>query len=322
MGFAATGMNDLSQALAALLVYFAVQPITYTAVAFHDNIIGEDKQCNSFIDSGISSRITEWLIPAVFAAAILFPSSLKGRQYLLSLAALAIALFYASVITTTCPEEWTVTPQTWAFADSVTRNETVIFVPQAVAYQWRASVVFTALSAVLLLVSIQHPKESTWYEFKLRSAPDMHAYLMLLLSGVAAILLLANAPELDKLNASVYCRGGPRHPTKVFDTQNTGFGLLSGRCLDVQASFILVFAFLGLIFRSRITMVGNFVSTGATISMMQYTLHNPGCTTAIDGFDSDLTRAAAVLLVYTWLSTVLCLMPVVEEIYCELKTNF
>ena len=154
-------MNDLSQALAALLVYFAVQPITYTAVSFHDNIIGEDKQCDSFIDAGINSRITEWLIPAVFAAAIVFPSLVKGRQVLLSLAALAIAIFYASVITTTCPTDWTVTPQTWAHFDNITRNETVIFVPQAAAYQWRASVVFTALSALLLLISIQHPKQST-----------------------------------------------------------------------------------------------------------------------------------------------------------------
>ena len=150
----------------------------------------------------------------------------------------------------------------------------------------------------------------------------MHAKFMLFISGIAAIVLLANAPKLNKMDASVYCRGGPRHPTKVFDTRNTGFGLLDGRCLDVPASFVLAFSDLGIIFRSRLAVVGNFVSTGVTVAMMQYTLHNPGCTVAIDGFDSDYTQAAAVFLVYSWLSSVLCLMPAVEIVYSPLEVNF
>lgn len=318
-------MNDLSQALAALLVYFAVSPITYTAISLQKNVIAGDKQCETFINPGMTSRITEWLIPGVFAAAILFPSSGRGRQFLLSLAAFSIALFYGNIVTASCPEEWTITPLTWAHRDNIALgngNHSVIFLPQAAEFQWRASVVFTALAAALLLISIKHPKESKWYEFRMRSKPDMHAQLMLLLSLAGAIILLADAPTLDKLDASIYCRGGQSHPAKVFDTTNTGFGPLSGRSFDLPASLTLVFSVLALFFCNRVATVCSFISTGITLSMMQYTLQNPGCTTAIHGLSDITTQTAAVFLSYAWLAHVLCLMPIPDTVYCELKSNF
>lgn len=332
-------MNDLSQALAALLVYFSVQPLTYTAAALGYNTLPETEQCDTFVNPRITATVTEWLIPAVFAAAIFLPSTMYGRQMLLSAAAASIAVFYANVVTAVCPPAWAITQNSWALRLQVPSNESAIFVPQAVQYQWRSAIVYTALGTVLLILTIQHPENSQWYRLSLRKRLDRHARFLLVVTCIACIVLLADAPTIDKLEVPLLCRGGPRHPEKVFDTADNAFGPTQGRGFDYVVGITLGMAAAALISASvacerpvslwqhgvmtfsRFCAAAAFVATGTTLAIMLNTLKNPGCTSAIDGFQADSTRAAVALIAYAWIARILCLLPSFDDDYVVLKVN-
>lgn len=333
-------MNDLSQALAALLVYFSVQPLTYTAAALGYNTLPETEQCDTFVNPRITATVTEWLIPTAFAAAILLPSSMYGRQMLLSAAAASIAVFYANIVTAVCPPAWTIAPTSWRNRLNISSNESAVFVPQAVEFQWRSAVVYTALATVLLILTIQHPENSQWYRLSLRKKLDRHARWLLAVTCIACIVLLAEAPSIDKLEVSVLCRGGLRHPEKVFDTADNAFGPTQGRGFDYVVGITLCLAAVALITTSfahekpsspwewgvmtlsRFAAVATFVATGTTLATMLNTLKNPGCTTAINGFKDDSTRAAVALLAYAWIARILCLLPSSDNDYVVIKTSF
>ncbi len=136
-------------------------------------------------------------------------------------------------------------------------------------------------------------------------------------------MLLALPLNVNKVDASVLCRGGAGNSDKVFDTVHTGYGPLSGRAFVVPISLTLVFAVIagatiwipGRV--SRWATVACFITTGVYLAMVQHTLRNPGCTVAIHRLGDPSTRVATALLTYTWILRPLTLVPSTPSGYTE-----
>jgi hypothetical protein len=301
--------------VAIVLVYMATGHVVSTAAALAQYT--KKPGCNSLINPSIVAQVIEWYIPALIIAATASTvlSDHRWRTRLMSILVLPVAVLYTSILTTTCPAEYTLNFNEWALATDTPDNSTSTFVPAAVDIQWRGAIVYTALGALLLLVPMNRP-----FRLRLGSKP----YLALL-SMISAILLLAMPITVNKTDAPVLCRGGAGNRDKVFDTTTTGYGPLSGRGFDVPVSLILVFSIGVLVPRptwSRISTIGVFISSGVYIALILHTLRNPGCTSGIHNLDSIVVRVSTIVIVYTWLVRVLTLVPDIPPEYKSIGGHY
>ncbi len=95
-------MEDISHPVAAVLVYYAMQPMTITSAAIGANT--SKPGCDSFVDPVMSAAITEWIVPAVLLTAMLVTlAPYKWRSRILTVCAVPLAIFYTRYSTTPAP---------------------------------------------------------------------------------------------------------------------------------------------------------------------------------------------------------------------------